>query len=62
MKPKLYGTPNACDQKLRETGYQDVRLIDATEEGFTSPSAGCREDTGIYAGIFPVACRQEGAR
>ena len=36
MKPKLYGDMDAFAQKLREMGYQDVRLIDTAEEAFGS--------------------------
>ena len=36
MKPKLYGDMDVFAQKLREMGYQDVRLIDTAEEAFGS--------------------------
>ena len=36
MKPKLYGDMDAFAQKLREMGYQDVRLMDTAEEAFGS--------------------------
>lgn len=36
MKPRLYGDMDAFAQKLREMGYQDVRLIDTAEEAFGS--------------------------
>ena len=36
MKPKLYCDMVVFAQKLREMGYQDVRLIDTAEEAFGS--------------------------
>ena len=48
MKPKLYGDMDAFAQKLREMGYQDVRLIDTAEEAFGSPPPGCHDDAGIF--------------
>ena len=36
MKPNMYGDMDAFAQKLREMGYQDVRLIDTAEEAFGS--------------------------
>ena len=36
MKPKLYGDMEAFAQKLRDMGYQDVRLIDTAQEVFGS--------------------------
>ena len=36
MKPNMYGDMAAFARKLREMGYQDVRLIDTAEEAFGS--------------------------
>ena len=36
MKPHLYGDMEAFAQKLRDMGYEDVRLIDTAEEAFGS--------------------------
>ena len=36
MKPHLYGDMEAFAQKLRNMGYQDVRLIDTAKEAFGS--------------------------
>lgn len=36
MKPKLYGDMDAFVQKLRDMGYEDVRLIDTAQEAFGS--------------------------
>lgn len=36
MKPQMYGDMEVFAQKLRDMGYQDVRLIDANEEIFGS--------------------------
>ena len=36
MKPKLYGDMEGFAQKLRDMGYQDVRLVDTTKEAFGS--------------------------
>ena len=36
MKPKMYGDMDAFVQKLRDMGYEDVRLIDTTQEAFGS--------------------------
>ena len=36
MKPKAYGDMEAFAQKLRDMGYQDVRLIDTAQEAFGS--------------------------
>lgn len=36
MKPYLYGDMEAFAQKLRNMGYQDVRLIDTAKEAFGS--------------------------
>ena len=55
MKPRLYGDMDAFAQKLREMGYQDVRLIDTAEEAFGSHRRACHDD----AGLFPAACGQK---
>ena len=34
MKPKMYGDMDAFVQKLRDMGYEDVRLIDTATEAF----------------------------
>ena len=36
MKPKMYGDMDAFVQKLRDMGYEDVRLIDTATEAFGS--------------------------
>ena len=36
MKPKMYGDMDAFVQKLRDMGYEDVRLIDTAAEAFGS--------------------------
>lgn len=36
MKPKMYGDMDAFVQKLRDMGYEDVRLIDTAQEAFGS--------------------------
>ena len=36
MKPRMYGDMEAFAQKLRDMGYQDVRLIDTAKEAFGS--------------------------
>ena len=36
MKPKMYGDMEDFAQKLRDMGYQDVRLIDTAQEAFGS--------------------------
>ena len=36
MKPKMYGDMEGFAQKLRDMGYQDVRLIDTAQEAFGS--------------------------
>ena len=36
MKPKMYGDMDAFVQKLRDMGYEDVRLIDTATEVFGS--------------------------
>ena len=36
MKPKLYGDMEDFAQKLRDMGYEDVRLIDTAQEAFGS--------------------------
>lgn len=36
MKPRLYGDMEAFAQKLRDMGYQEVRLIDTAQEVFGS--------------------------
>ena len=36
MKPRLYGNMEAFAQRLRDMGYQDVRLIDTAKEAFGS--------------------------
>ena len=36
MKPRLYGDMEAFAQKLRDMGYEDVRLIDTATEAFGS--------------------------
>lgn len=36
MTPKLYGNMESFAQKLRDIGYQDVRLIDTAQEAFGS--------------------------
>ena len=36
MKPRMYGDMEIFAQKLRDMGYQDVRLIDTAEEAFGS--------------------------
>lgn len=36
MKPRLYGDMEAFAQRLRDMGYQEVRLIDTAQEAFGS--------------------------
>lgn len=36
MKPRMYGDMEAFAQKLRDMGYEDVRLIDTAKEAFGS--------------------------
>ena len=36
MKPKMYGDMEGFAQKLRDMGYQDVRLIDTAQDAFGS--------------------------
>lgn len=36
MKPRMYGDMEAFAQKLRDMGYQEVRLIDTAKEAFGS--------------------------
>ena len=36
MKPRMYGNMEAFAQKLRDMGYQEVRLIDTAKEAFGS--------------------------
>ena len=36
MKPRLYGDMEAFAQRLRDMGYEDVRLIDTAKEAFGS--------------------------
>ena len=36
MKPRLYGDIEAFAEKLRDMGYQDVRIIDTAQEAFGS--------------------------
>ena len=36
MKPRAYGDMEAFAQELRDMGYEDVRLIDTTQEAFGS--------------------------
>ena len=36
MKPRMYGNMEAFAQKLRDMGYQEVRLIDTATEAFGS--------------------------
>jgi len=36
MKPRMYGDMEVFAQKLRDMGYQDVRLIDTAKEAFDS--------------------------
>ena len=36
MKPRLYGDIEAFAEKLRNMGYEDVRIIDTAEEVFGS--------------------------
>ena len=36
IRDRLYGDMDVFAQKLREMGYQDVRLIDTAEEAFGS--------------------------
>ena len=36
MKPQLYGDMEAFARKLRDMGYEDVRLVDTTQEVFGS--------------------------
>ncbi|MCD8344097.1 MAG: class I SAM-dependent methyltransferase [Oscillospiraceae bacterium] len=38
MKPKMYGDMEAFAQKLRDMGYQDVRLVNMSELVFGSES------------------------
>ena len=38
MKPGMYGDMGALIKELKDEGYQDVRLIDTTEEIFGSKS------------------------
>ena len=38
MKPQLYGDMEAFAQKLRDMGYEEVRLVDTAVEVFGSPS------------------------
>ena len=69
MKPKMYGDMEGFAQKLRDMGYEEVRLVDIAQEAFGSrignlrkeggsfwlPPSGCHDD----AGVFPAACRQK---
>ncbi len=36
MKPKLYGDMEGFAQKLRDMGYEEVRLVDTAQEAFGS--------------------------
>ena len=36
MKPRMYGDMEAFAQRLRDMGYEDVRLIDTAKEAFGS--------------------------
>ncbi len=36
MKPRMYGDMEAFAQKIRDMGYEDVRLIDTAKEAFGS--------------------------
>ena len=36
MKPRMYGDMEAFAQRLRDMGYQEVRLIDTAKEAFGS--------------------------
>ena len=36
MKPRMYGDMEVFAQRLRDMGYQEVRLIDTAEEAFGS--------------------------
>ena len=36
MKPRLYGDMEAFAQRLRDMGYEEVRLIDTATEAFGS--------------------------
>ena len=36
MNPRMYGNMEAFAQKLRDMGYQEVRLIDTAKEAFGS--------------------------
>ena len=37
MEPQMYGDMETFAQKLRDMGYEDVRLVDTTREIFGSP-------------------------
>ena len=36
MKPKMYGDMEGFAQKLRDMGYEEVRLVDTAQEVFGS--------------------------
>ena len=36
MKPKMYGDMEGFAQKLRDMGYEEVRLVDIAQEAFGS--------------------------
>ena len=55
MKPNMYGDMDAFAQKLREMGYQDVRLIDTAEEAFGSH----RRAAMMMLGSSRLACGQK---
>ena len=38
MKPGMYGDMNAFVKELKDAGYEEVRLVDTTEESFGSKS------------------------
>ena len=41
MKQKMYGDMEGFAQKLRDMGYEEVRLVDTAQEAFWRPPSGC---------------------